>query len=259
MATSDIKNANWTRDELLVALYVYSQIIFKKSNKDNPFIIKYATMLGRTPAALNMKVGNIGSCDKELKEKGIVGLTHPGQATIDLWAEFQTDPNRIAYESEVAVAKLRGQTVEELVGMEIANLPVGRDREALVRQRIGQDFFRRSVLSAYHDHCCVSGVGNSELIEACHIVDWSDDTTNRTNPSNGLCLNAFFHKAYDALLMGITPDGIVKFSDQMMAETTDEEFRAYLQQLQGAKIRAPDKFTPSPDLLDRKYQLFLQR
>ena len=33
-------------------------------------------MIGRSPSALNMKIGNIGRLDPELKKKNITGLTH---------------------------------------------------------------------------------------------------------------------------------------------------------------------------------------
>lgn len=38
--------------------------------------IDYANMIGRSPSALNMKIGNIGRLDPELKKKDITGLTH---------------------------------------------------------------------------------------------------------------------------------------------------------------------------------------
>ncbi|TGX83898.1 hypothetical protein E5358_01615 [Palleniella muris] len=47
-------------------------------------------------------------------------------------------------------------------------------------------------MSSYNFHCCISGVAIPELLEACHIINWSDDATQRTNPKNGICLNSFF-------------------------------------------------------------------
>lgn len=51
---------NWTREETIVAFYVYCIVPFASSSKSNPTIIHYAKLLGRTPSALNMKIGNIG-------------------------------------------------------------------------------------------------------------------------------------------------------------------------------------------------------
>lgn len=72
MKTNDI----WSREETVVAFYVYCIIPFASSSKTNPIVIDYANMIGRSPSALNMKIGNIGRLDPELKKKDITGLTH---------------------------------------------------------------------------------------------------------------------------------------------------------------------------------------
>lgn len=66
----------WSREETIVAFNVYCKIPFKDSRKSHPIIIKYAQILGRTPSALNMKIGNIGRLDPDLRNKGITGLVH---------------------------------------------------------------------------------------------------------------------------------------------------------------------------------------
>lgn len=60
----------------MVAFYVYCIIPFASSSKTNPIVIDYANMIGRSPSALNMKIGNIGRLDPELKKKDVTGLTH---------------------------------------------------------------------------------------------------------------------------------------------------------------------------------------
>ena len=61
-------------------LLIRKILLFRKkrflSSKTNPIIIDYANMIGRSPSALNMKIGNIGRLDPELKKKNITGLTH---------------------------------------------------------------------------------------------------------------------------------------------------------------------------------------
>lgn len=61
------KKSNWTWEETIVAFNVYCKVPFKNSSKTNPTIIKYANIIGRSPSALNMKVGNLGRLDPELK------------------------------------------------------------------------------------------------------------------------------------------------------------------------------------------------
>lgn len=250
---------NWSKDETIVAFNVYCKIPFKSSSKTNPTVIKYAKILGRTPSALNMKIGNIGRLDPDLKDRGIVGLAHGAKLEEEIWHEFYGDPERLAYESEKIIANFSNQSVEMSADVKIDDLPKGEEREAIVRQRVNQSFFRSAVMSSYNFRCCISGIGNPELLEACHIVNWSNDIKNRTNPQNGLCLNALFHKAYDEFLVAITPDLTIVVSDKMIENAEESTFKEYLCGINGRKIISPDKFQPKKEFLEIHYEQFKQK
>lgn len=245
---------NWSREETIIAFNVYCKIPFKSSSKTHPMIIKYAKILGRTPSALNMKIGNIGRLDPDLKHKGIVGLVHGAKMEQAVWNEFYDNPEKLSFESERLIAKFTNQEIEISANIQTDDLPQGLERENLVKQRINQSFFRSAVMSAYNFCCCISGVQNFELLEACHIIDWSKDATNRTNPKNGLCMNPFFHKAYDKYLFSITPDLRIDISDELIQKTKEKSFQTYLKELNGRNIMLPDKFFPEKDFLDIHFQ-----
>lgn len=114
-------------------------------------------------------------------------------------------------------------------------------------------YFRSAVMSAYNFQCCISGVGNPALLEACHIVDWVKDNKNRINPKNGLCMNPFFHKAYDKHLLTITPDYTILISEELLQHTSETLFKTYLKEINGIKIFLPDKFLPQRELLEIHY------
>jgi putative restriction endonuclease len=114
-------------------------------------------------------------------------------------------------------------------------------------------------MSSYNFTCCVSGVSLPSLLEACHIVDWANDTVNRTNPKNGLCMNSFFHKAYDNHLLAITPDMNIVVSDELLSGSKETTFYNYLKELNGKSILIPDKFLPQRELLDIHYQKYILR
>jgi len=78
----------WSKEETIVAFNVYCKIPFKSSSKTNPTIIKYANIIGRSPSALNMKVGNFGRLDPELKKQGITGLVNGSKLEEYIWDEF---------------------------------------------------------------------------------------------------------------------------------------------------------------------------
>ena len=221
-------NNNWTKEETIIAFNVYCKIPFKDSNKNHPMIIEYAKIIGRSPSALNMKVGNLGRLDPKLKEKGIVGLSHGSKIERIVWEEFYANPEQFAYESECLIAKYANKSIEKSSKIDINDLPNGKERETIVKLRVNQSFFRSAVMTSYNNRCCVSGVGNPQLLEACHIVSWADDSHNRTNPENGLCLNSLFHRAYDKHLMAITPDYEIIISENFMEKVEDSTFEKYL-------------------------------
>ena len=249
----------WTREETIIAFNVYCKIPFKDCSKSHPMIVKYAKIIGRTPSALNMKVGNLGRLDPKLQARGIVGLGHGAKMEVEVWNEFYENPDNLAYESESLIAKFAKRNIESVAGIDVSNLPEGKERLAIIKQRVNQAFFRSAVICSYDFKCCISGVGNSELLEACHIVDWSEDKVNRSNPENGLCLNSLFHKAYDKHLIAITPDYYIIISDKMIEKTEDEAFKDYLLGLQNKKLILPNRFYPNRDFLDYHYQKYLAK
>ena len=250
---------NWTRNETIIAFNIYCKIPFKDSSKMHPMIIKYANLLGRSPSALNMKIGNIGRLDPDLRKQGISGLIHGAKMEEEVWNEFYGDPDRLAFESERLLSEITGQSIDQYAGIQIDELPCGKEREVLVKQRVNQSFFRAAVMSSYNFHCCISGITIPELLEACHIINWADDATHRTNPKNGLCMNAFFHKAYDSYLLAITPDLNIEISEKLLQNTEDKAFYTYLKGLNGQEIIKPDRFLPRTDFLEVHYNKYKTR
>ena len=234
----------WTREETIIAFNLYCKIPFKSSSKTHPLVVKYARIIGRSPSALNMKIGNIGRLDPDLKSQGITGLVHGAKLELEVWKEFYNNPELLAYESECLIAQFSGKGLEESSEISLQDLPQGKEREVVIRQRVNQSFFRAAVMNSYNFRCCISGVQKSELVEACHIVDWAENEANRTNPRNGLCLNPFLHKAYDKLLISITPDYGIVMSDNMLENIDNNDTLTYFSQLNGSKIHLPDRFLP---------------
>lgn len=244
---------NWTMEETAVAVKLYCEIPFSKVSKNNIKIVEVSRKIGRTPSSLSMKIGNIGRLDPELKIKGISGLKNGAKLEQEVWNEFKANPDSFSFKVETFLDKCANNTDNRL-----NNLPLGGEKNVLTMQRVNQDFFRNAVLSAYNYSCCISGLGICELLEACHIIEWSDNVQNRTNPKNGLCMNSLFHKAYDKNFIGISPDYKIIISDRMMDESSDK-FREFLKSLNGQKIKMPYRFLPEKDFLKIKYDKFCAR
>lgn len=240
---------NWTRDQLIVAFNLYCKIPFAKAVQTNPDVIKVANLIGRSPGAVAFKLGNFGSFDPELKKRGIGGLPNTSKLDREIWDEFNRNWDELAYQSEMLVEKFGGKSVAGTSDLDVSDLPPGSERESLVRIRINQHFFRSSVLSIYGGKCCVTGLEISSLLVASHIVPWRLDELNRTNPQNGLCLNALHDRAFDQGLITITSDYKVKASARL-AEIADNEFvESSILRYDGRQISLPEKFLPDQTFL----------
>jgi len=238
---------NWTREELIVAFNLYCKIPFGRIHNRNPLIIELAKAIGRTPSALSWKLANFARLDPALRKRNIAGATHGAGAEVEIWNEFNCDWEKLAYESQRLMEQLTGRVTEFVE--EARDFPSGMSREAVVRIRVNQGFFRAAVLAAYNARCCITGLSIPQLLTASHIVPWAVDLKNRTNPRNGLCLNAMHDKAFDCGLLTVTTDLKVKLSPRVKRISADIAAREFLRRFEGASIVQPRRFAPNVDFL----------
>ena len=244
------KSNNWTREQTIVAFNVYCKIPFKNSSKTHPMIIKYANIIGRSPSALNMKIGNLGRLDPELKKRGITGLANGGKLEKVIWDEFHGNWDELAYESEKLISQFQNKTMIETNEIDLKDFPKGKDVERLVKTRVNQNFFRSSVLSSYYQKCCVTGIEIPDFLVASHIIPWRSNKEQRMNPRNGLCLNSIHDKAFDKGFLTVTTDYKIKISDAIFEHKENESISDFFLKYNTQKISLPDKFFPSQEFLE---------
>lgn len=250
---------NWTREELIIAFNLYCKIPFSKSVKTNPKVIEVANLIGRTPSSVALKLGNFGSFDPELKKRGIVGLKNAGKLDKEIWNEFNADWEKLAYESELLISKAFDRQIERAEPIESYEIPVGREKERLVKTRVNQDFFRASILSLYNQKCCITGLNIPDLLIASHIIPWSKDEKNRLNPRNGLCLNAMHDRAFDKGFITITPDYTVKISSYFADYINDKTVVEMFFSCDNQNIDTPDKFSPDKEFLSYHNEIIFRK
>ena len=249
----------WTREEQILALYLYCQIPFKKTKANNPEVIKLSNLLGRTPASVARKLGNFGAFDPLLEAQGISGLTHGSKSDEEIWNEFRNDWERLVSESQKLLEKLHAKPStpekEEIIAIKI---PSGdTEKKVVTTQRIYQDFFRRSVLSSHNNRCCISAIETPQLLVAGHIIPWSESKEHRLNPENGLALCVLFDKAFDRGLMTIDEQFKVVYSKQIRS-SVNAFVKASLLIYEGKKITLPNRFCPRLEFLQwHRENLFL--
>ena len=244
----------WTELETKLALYLYFQLTFGQLDQRNPEVIKLASLIGRTPSSVAMKLANIASLDPKITQSGRKGLQGASAQDRRIWDVFHADWTGLVTEIEDVLAeqndRLRsGRVKEEAVPFNFERYGEQTTKQAVVEVRVGQQFFRSAVLANFEGRCCVTGIAEASLLIASHIVPWSDDTKNRHNPANGLSLSATFDRAFDKGLMTIDPNLRVVLSPKLLHHE-NEQTRGYFAPFGGRKILFPIRFLPDPELLD---------
>jgi putative restriction endonuclease len=176
------KHKDWTHEEHILAFNLYCKIPFGRQHGRAPEIIELAKVLGRSANSVALKLNNFSRLDPELQARGIKGMAHGAKGEIEVWHEFEDNPEALAFECERMLSQLTGRKLEEIAEIDERELPKqGLERERIVRVRVNQHFFRAAVLSAYDYKCCVTGLAVPELLVASHIIPWASDAKQRMN------------------------------------------------------------------------------
>lgn len=93
--------------------------------------------------------------------------------------------------------------------LRVADLPRTTEAERLVVQRIGQDIFRERLMDYWQGRCPLTGISDSALLRASHIIPWSEceNDGERLDVHNGLLLSALWDAAFDRALVTFDDEG----------------------------------------------------
>jgi putative restriction endonuclease len=107
------------------------------------------------------------------------------------------------------------------------------------------------VLANYEYQCCVCRLKQPKLLEAAHIVDWSDtdDPSLRINPRNGMAMCAIHHKAFDQKLITIEPDDKIILLSSEIKEENSPGAKYLFHCFENSSIFIPEKFKPHEEFL----------
>lgn len=108
----------------------------------------------------------------------------------------------------------------------VRDLPKTTEAERLIVQRIGQDIFRSGLIGYWQGRCPLTGITDTALLRASHIVPWKDCTSDaeRLDVHNGLLLSALWDAAFDRGLVTFDDDGLPQFSPTL-SEAARAELR----------------------------------
>ncbi|RNI32255.1 HNH endonuclease [Rufibacter immobilis] len=241
----------WTKDELILAINLYCKLPFGRLHRNNPEVIRLAGLIGRSANSVAYKLVNFASLDPSLQARGVKGASNTSKLDREVWSEFNKNWEELPFESEKLRASFEHTTVERINQIDESELPKeGKAREQVVKVRVNQSFFRRTVLAAYNSTCCITGLQHPALLIAGHISPWGTDEKNRLNPRNGIAINALHDKAFEAGLLTITPDYTIKISSSLKGNKQTSVNEDHFLRYDNKGIILPSRFLPDRAFLE---------
>lgn len=205
----------------------------------NPDVQRVAVQLDRTASSVALKLVNFASLDPEHQRRGIQGMGNVSKLDRQVWEEFYGNWGALADAETAAIESDEVGFTNELT-----------ERLVTLQVRRGQAFFRRTVLAAYEDCCCITGITSLDLIRASHIIPWAEGVEHRLDPRNGLALNALHDTAFDRGLITLDDSLRVVLSRHLGDSMPADVYRSFFEKYAGNTIRSPHRFSPSLEHLE---------
>ena len=124
-----------------------------------------------------------------------------------------------------------------------------------VKQRVHQSTFREAILLAYGKSCALSGLKETRLLDAAHIVPDPDPEFGQPIVPNGLLMSKIHHAAFDAHLIGIDPKFRIHVSKRLLSHRDSPMLEA-LRQLKDKQISLPacERHYPDRERLELRFE-----
>jgi predicted restriction endonuclease len=192
-------------------------------------------------------MANFANLDVTIERKG---MQNSSKLDREIWAEFFADPDvfwtGLAAQAETYPFPMGQDQIE-------FGFREGLDYVVSAKARKNQDYFRDMILATYDDKCCITGIALPDLLVASHIVPWSQNRKLRTDPRNGLCLNALHDKAFDRGFISLDTDY------RLIVGSKLKRFKyPIFNTHEGKKISLPKRFRPSQDCLEEHRKMHRQ-
>jgi putative restriction endonuclease len=134
-----------------------------------------------------------------------------------------------------------------------------RYNERMVQVRVHQPLFRSAVLHAYERRCAVCKLPFLALLDAAHIRP--DAAAGAARVTNGLALCKIHHGAFDANLIGISPDYVVHVKDAVLKTPDGPTLQHAIKEMHGMPLGQLPRYRserPDRDLLAERFEGFRQ-
>jgi putative restriction endonuclease len=175
------------------------------------------------------------------------------------WPVFivHDDPGRLTFTALVGSQPVHLSGPESLAGMVSESEDLRRYATRATVVRLHQRSFRMRVITAYRERCAICRLRHHELLDAAHILPDGHPEGKPIVP-NGLSLCRLHHAAFDANVLGVTPDLAVHIRSDVLAEEDGPMLQHGLKGFHGASIQVPKTtdLQPNRAFLAERYELF---
>lgn len=257
----------WTEDEIVLALKLYIDLkgeglSINKIRSSHEKIFSLSLILSSRPDgnrrnrnSVYLKLRNIANNDPD----NLSPKTNGSRLEKPIWDRYSGDHSalneRCAQILEASASQISDEDYTDEFG-----IPMGYECMINRKVRINQSVFRATVLHNYGNKCCITGISNPRLLVASHIMPWSvASPAQRTDPSNGLCLNGLHDLAFDKGLMTLNTDLTIELSPSLKDSVPPEIFKYYFEQYSGKSICPPSSGRPKKKYIEyHRQNIFLQ-
>lgn len=235
---------NWSEDEVRAALALYLRLEFGKFHKGNRDVIALASRIGRSASAVALKLTNLAALDESLPQRGMANASATDRK---VWQQFLTSPEAVIRDATPLAGAGAIPAAEGFAERQRRyEAQQSQPQHVAIDRRKGQGFFREMILASYRSRCALTGLEDTRLLTASHIVGWAEDRSLRLNPHNGLCLNALHDRAFDRHLISFDED-----YRMIIAPDVPKAARIQLERTDNRRLTMPARFLPSQDFLER--------
>ena len=128
---------------------------------------------------------------------------------------------------------------------------------ATVKVRLHQKKFRQLVVAAYRTRCAVCRIRHDILLDAAHILPDRDER-GRPEVPNGLALCKIHHAAFDADILGVSPDYVIRIRHDILEEHDGPMLQHGLKEMDRHPLVVPrtELLRPNKEYLAERFERF---
>ena len=232
----------WTRAELIDVLRLYCVTPFGSLHARNPNVIDIANRLDRTANSVAYKLVNFASLDPTIDRRG---MSNTSALDRSVWSDFFANIDDFLDQPNENDGNPKG-FAEDGQAQYRWDERQGVDARGTSKRRVNQGFFRSMIVASYDSRCAMTELSDPSLLVASHIDPWAQNTLQRLDPHNGICLNYLHDRAFEEGLIAIAPDLSILYSSRLTAIDLRK-----LRSVSSERLRLPARFKPDTLLLEK--------